>query len=384
MARFERISVHWAYPLGLGLLGAAALLGLGDFSLPSLALAGALLLLAGAAGYQLQARYQAARQSVQDVLAEHQQFGEAVAPVWSRHIESSREQMESAIAGLSARFAHIVDALDTAVHTASMETDVLESQDSGLVAVFHRAERELGDMIEAQKQAMSGMLNMLEKVEGLDQFTQELQDMALDVAKIAQQSNLLSLNAAIEAARAGDLGRGFAVVAKEFRMLANMSGDTGRNIAAKVGVISTAISDASHVVRESVQQREDRVQASEATVRGVLGEFRKVTDSLQRSSSLLKSESVAIQQEIGQSLVDLQFQDRVSQIMSHVKVNIEQLPQFLQDHYSQMQDSGVATPLDPEVLLSALKKTYVMADQHAIHSGATVGQASSDNEIRFF
>jgi methyl-accepting chemotaxis protein len=239
-------------------------------------------------------------------------------------------------------------------------------------------------VIASQNAAVSGMQVMLEKVEGLDRFTQELQGMAQDVAKIAQQSNLLSLNAAIEAARAGDLGRGFAVVAKEFRMLSNLSGDTGRNIAAKVSVISAAIADASSLVRDSVAQRDNRVQASSSTISAVLQDFRSVTDGLQRSSSLLKDESVSIQNEIGQALVQLQFQDRVSQIMGHVKSNIEQLPVFLQGHHDQYLQTGVLEPLDPEVLLGALKKTYVMADQHAIHSGVTVGQASADNEIRFF
>ena len=251
-------------------------------------------------------------------------------------------------------------------------------------ASYRDAARDLGAVIASQNAAVSGMQAMLEKVEGLDRFTQELQDMAQDVAKIAQQSNLLSLNAAIEAARAGDLGRGFAVVAKEFRMLSNLSGDTGRNIAAKVGVISSAIADASSMVRESVEQRDGRVQASTSTISTVLQDFRSVTDALQRSSGLLKDESMSIQNEIGQALVQLQFQDRVSQIMGHVKSNIEQLPVFLHSHHDRYLQSGVLESLDPEVLLGALKKTYVMADQHAIHGGAMVSQASSDNEIRFF
>ena len=384
MPRIETSRAQWAYPLVLGVVAAAAVLLAGGLSALSLGLALALLLLASAAGYQLTASHATLRASMDHSIADQKRFGDEVAPVWSRHIESSREQMDTAVAGLSERFAHIVDSLDAAVHTASLETETLDDADKGLMAVFNRAEQDLGAMLEAQRAAMGGMLEMLEKVEGLDRFTKELQDMALDVAKIAQQSNLLSLNAAIEAARAGDLGRGFAVVAKEFRMLSNLSGDTGRNIAAKVQVISTAIADATGVVRESVAQREGRVQASEATISGVLSEFRGVTDALQRSSSLLKDESLSIQNEIGQALVQLQFQDRVSQIMGHVKSNIEQLPVYLQSHHEQYLESGVLEPLDPEVLLGALKKTYVMADQHAIHSGATVAQASSDNEIRFF
>ncbi len=384
MMRLNAVRPQWGYPLALGVASSAAVLLVGGLTALSLGLAFGLLLLALVAGFKLKTSHQALRQSMERLMANQGHFGDEVAPVWSRHIESSREQMDTAISGLSERFAHIVDSLDAAVHAASLEAATLEDGDKGLVAVFNRAERDLGAVIASQNAAVSGMQAMLEKVEGLDRFTQELQDMAQDVAKIAQQSNLLSLNAAIEAARAGDLGRGFAVVAKEFRMLSNLSGDTGRNIAAKVGVISSAIADASSMVRESVEQRDGRVQASTSTISTVLQDFRNVTDALQRSSGLLKDESMSIQNEIGQALVQLQFQDRVSQIMGHVKSNIEQLPVFLHSHHDRYLQSGVLESLDPEVLLGALKKTYVMADQHAIHGGAMVSQASSDNEIRFF
>jgi len=53
---------------------------------------------------------------------------------------------------------------------------------------------------------LTGITTMLVKIQGLDRFTEELQEMAADVAKIAAQANLLSLNAAIEAARAGEMG----------------------------------------------------------------------------------------------------------------------------------------------------------------------------------
>ena len=384
MMRLNAVRPQWGYPLALGVASSAAVLLVGGLTALSLGLAFGLLLLALVAGFKLKTSHQALRQSMERLMANQGHFGDEVAPVWSRHIESSREQMDTAISGLSERFAHIVDSLDAAVHAASLEAATLEDGDKGLVAVFNRAERDLGAVIASQNAAVSGMQAMLEKVEGLDRFTQELQDMAQDVAKIAQQSNLLSLNAAIEAARAGDLGRGFAVVAKEFRMLSNLSGDIGRNIAAKVGVISSAIADASSMVRESVEQRDGRVQASTSTISTVLQDFRSVTDALQRSSGLLKDESMSIQNEIGQALVQLQFQDRVSQIMGHVKSNIEQLPVFLHSHHDRYLQSGVLESLDPEVLLGALKKTYVMADQHAIHGGAMVSQASSDNEIRFF
>lgn len=371
------------YPLMLGLAGAIAVLVAAGLNWLSAALALAL----AAAGLAL-TRHQAAqrralKQTIAGYLASQQQFGEQVAPVWSGHIETSREQMASAVTALSERFGGIVNRLEVAVHTANVETQNIDDGDKGLVAIYAHSKQELGAVIAGQTAAMASMNGMLVKVQGLNSFIEELKDMAKDVAKIAQQSTLLSLNAAIEAARAGDLGRGFAVVAKEFRMLATQSGDTGKRIAEKVAVISTAIVETCSVVQEAVKQRDSRVTTTEATINRVLTDFKDITDALQRSSTLLKDESVGIKSEIGQALVQLQFQDRVSQIMTHVLNNIEELPAFLQQQSAQYEETGELLPLQAQVLLTELKKTYVMTDQHVIHDGGKVAQ-KTDDEITFF
>jgi methyl-accepting chemotaxis protein len=369
----------------MAVVGAVVMVVVGDAHVE--AIVGAIALVAGGiwTGRELAIRDAAVKAALQQMVTEQQEFGAAVAPVWGGHIESSREQMDTAISDLSLRFAGIVDKLGETLQTASMETTTSNSQgvDTSLIAIFERAERQLSGIIEGQKASMNSMSIMLEKVQGLDRFTGELQDMAYEVAKLAQQSNLLSLTAAIEAARAGELGRGFAVVAKEFRMLANQSGDTGRNIAAKVGVISAAIADACEVVRDSVEQRDARVEATTSTIDQVLTEIRDVAGGLERSGALLKDESVAIQSEIGQALIQLQFQDRVGQILGLLKANIEHWPTFMEKRLQAFGESGDVGPLEAQEFLDELKKTYVMKDQHVVHSGGTA-QAPADDEITFF
>jgi methyl-accepting chemotaxis protein len=385
MKQMHAFRAALVYPIGLAVGGAVAMLVVGDAHLEAI-ICSVILVAAGVAVGMTQLGHQKAAQLAKDqFMADQQRFGEEVAPVWGGHIESSRSQMETAISELSLRFAGIVDKLGETLQNASLETSNQGGQgnDTSLIAVFGRAEQELSEIIEGQKTAMSSMAIMLEKVQGLDRFTSELQNMAHDVAKIAQQSNLLSLNAAIEAARAGDLGRGFAVVAKEFRMLANQSGDTGRNIAAKVGVISAAIAEACDVVRDSVEERESRVQKTEGTIQHVLTEIREIAGGLERSSELLKVESVAIQSEIGQSLIQLQFQDRVSQILNLLHTNIDHWPNYLQRRQDQYAQDGHVPPLDPNEFLDELKKTYVMKDQHMVHAGGAT-QAPADDEITFF
>jgi len=379
----DRPYAQLLYPSALGIAGAAAILVAGGWNWSAASLAGLLGMAGIGLGLRMAAMQAALRQTLDAYLAGQQQFGEAVAPVWSAHIESSREQMESAIAALSGRFSGIVDKLDEAVHASGLATETIEDSGQGLAAVFARSEQELNAVIASQKMAMAGMAGMLEKVQGLDGFIEELQDMAADVAKIAAQSNLLALNAAIEAARAGEMGRGFAVVAQEFRMLSTQSGETGRHIAEKVGSISAAIIATCRTVQESVKQEDAAMLTAETTIGTVLADFRAITDALLRSSTLLKNESIGIKSEVGEALVQLQFQDRVSQIMSHVKGNIERLPGFLQQHRQQYAQAGALQPLDPQVLLAELKETYVMADQHLIHGGGKAVQ-KNDTEITFF
>lgn len=371
------------YPGALGLFGAFSILITGGLGWLPVILAMTMVLACFGLGLKLAARERDLLQTFDHYLVGQHQFGEQLAPIWSGHIESSRQQMGSAITSLTSRFSGIVEKLDVAVRASELETHAIEDSGKGIVAVFVRSEKELGAVITTQKQAMGSMTNMLEKVQGLNHFIVELQAMAADVARIAHQTNLLALNAAIEAARAGELGRGFAVVAKEVRMLSIQSGAAGKRITDTVGVISAAIIDTSRLVMESVKKEDRSMLTAEAMIEQVLAEFKAITDALQRSSTLLKKESVGIKAEIGEALVQFQFQDRVSQIMSHVSNNVGQLPEFLQKNHLQYTQSGHLKPLDASDLLDVLKETYVMADQHLIHQGGRV-DIKNETEITFF
>ena len=374
------------YPAALGLCGGVFVLISGGLGWLPVLLA---VVLAGAGvalGLRLVAAQKAVQQSIEVYLTGQTDFGDQVVPVWQGHIESSREQMETAVNALSVNFAGIVDKLDSALQSASAETSSIENSSNGLSAVFERSEQTLERLISTQDAAMRGMENMLEKVQGLDQFIGELHNMAADVARIAQQTNLLALNAAIEAARAGELGRGFAVVAKEFRMLSTQSGETGKRIAEKVNIISAAIVDTCTVVRESVAKEDSSTEVAHTTIRTVLTDFKTIIDAFERSSTLLKNESIGIQSDVTEAMVQMQFQDRVGQILTQVNKNLDRLPIILLEQLEAYAQNRVLQPMDPQHLLAEMQKTYVMADQHVIHQGGKVEQSkpSNNTDISFF
>ena len=363
-------SVTFWSPTGVGALGSVAVLVAGGVTATSATLATVLVALGAFSGWRATLRKNRNLHShLEEFLAGQRQFGEKVTPVWVGHIGNSRQQMESGITALTERFSEIVQRLEHTVDTAGQATASTEGQD--LVSVFQRSQDELTQVLSSQTAAMTSMAAMLDKVQSLNQFTKQLEDMATDVAKIASQTNLLALNAAIEAARSGEHGRGFAVVAKEFRMLSQQSGETGRRIAQMVAVISEAITSTCSAAQSSVRQEDDSLRTSQERIVSVMDNFRSITSGLQTSTDLLKNESMAIHADIGDVLLNLQFQDRVSQILTQVESNITHIPAYFEKHEQECLATGHLEPLDAEGFLAEMRKSYVMKDQHLAHDRKT-------------
>ncbi len=310
-----------------------------------------------------------------------QALSEEVLPVWQRQIELGRSQMESAVYELTGQFAGIVRNLETAVAASDTAAGELDGGGS-TVSVFTSCEAQLSEVVESLKAAMDNKQIMLGEVSGLLDFIVELKQMAADVRGIADQTNLLALNAAIEAARAGEVGRGFAVVADEVRKLSNLSKETGTRISAKVETISNAISTAVRAADHTASSESQSVTRSEQAIESVLSDFRQVTEGLIESSGILRTQSAGIKDEISQAMVQLQFQDRVSQVLSHVRDNIGAMPARIDHSVAGLQQGQGFLPLDTRQLLLELESTYAMAEERTVHSGSS-SQAQED-EITFF
>ena len=371
--------------LGLGLAAAIAVWAASGGRWNAWALLTALLFtIAGGLIDRQRGRKQAGLQgATADYLAGTDRLGQDLLPVWGAHIEASRAQMEDAIAALSQRFGGIVGRLDSALTASAQDGD------QGLAGVFEHSQRELQGVLDSFRAAMADSAVMHADVQNLNRFVDELQTMAAEVAGIAAQTNMLAINAAIEAAHAGEWGRGFGVLAQEVRKLSAMSGETGRRMAEKVQVISQAIHAARESAEASARQEAAAMVTSEASISQVLEKFRDVTEALEASADVLKRESIGIQGEIVESLVQLQFQDRVSQRMTHVRHNIERLPALLADSRERYEQSGALVAVDAGALLGELESSYAMADERVTHKSqhaAPVSAAAStpSDEVTFF
>ncbi len=373
-------------PLGLGLAGAAWSLGQGGSTAGGIG--GALLLaLAGAAGAWyvrqhsrlLQERLAAAlaagargeaeeRQRQAGLTAQVHSIEGHILPIWRKQLTLVGEQTETAIAALSSRFAGIVDGLEASARASDA------SVGGNLLQTLEHSRRELDALLATLAGLLANKRRMLEEIGRLAAFTDELDAMAQGVGRIAGQTNLLALNAAIEAARAGDAGRGFAVVADAVRELSNESAGTGRRIADKVQLVNEAIHGALQAADQGALADEQALGQAQHSVAGILEGFQRVTGDLADTANTLRRQHQGIQQEVAESLVSLQFQDRIGQMLGHVRQDMERLERHL---------ATGPKHLDAQDWLDNLASTYTTAEQHAVHGGKS-SQAPADSDITFF
>jgi methyl-accepting chemotaxis protein len=393
----KQITYNWIYPLFPAVLGALSLLFVAGMGVLSLAVA-PMLIAAGVVSAMLLAKRNAS--AMQAALGEREQtmreqfrseieafFGglsgleSAITSLWVKQIETGRSQTEQAIFELTSRFSGIVVKLAETVKASSMSAESADSS-QGLVAVFNHSETRLQAVIAALLEVIGRGDKLLKEVGSLVPFVDELKGMAISVDSIAGQTNLLALNAAIEAARAGEAGRGFAVVADEVRSLSNKSSETGKKIAERVLTISTAIHTAFDSAKKSGEQDAAAKSMAESAIHEVLNNFRLVTKDLEDAAASLRASSEGIKAEVAESLVQLQFQDRVSQILCHVKDNINAFPAYLQQGEQRFREQGRLQAIDWSGLLQQLEQSYATTEEKSNHSG-TNAEAAED-EITFF
>ena len=310
-----------------------------------------------------------------------EQAGTQLLPVWARQIETVRSQTEAAIVALSSQFAGIVSQLDEAIRIAGQVAGE-SAGDQGVAAIFASSEQALLDVVETLRIVLDERVTLMRELNGLMGFTAELDQMAHDVARVAAQTNLLALNAAIEAARAGEQGRGFAVVADEVRQLSQLSGTTGKRIGEKIKVINDAITSAFSTGEASSERDGRAVATAENTIREVLADFQLMADGMAEAGVQLRESSANLQSQAADAIVQLQFQDRSSQILSHVCTSIDAAADAFNEVSQQYADDSVLRSPDVEALLEGLEQSYAMAEERHNHSG-TQGDAANGG-VTFF
>lgn len=158
-----------------------------------------------------------------------------------------------------------------AQHSAEVARQSLAAADSGLQAV----QNAIGGMNTIREQIQETS----KRIKRLGESSQEIGEITELISDITEQTNVLALNAAIQAASAGEAGRGFSVVAEEVQRLAERSADATREIAALVRTIQTDTQDAVAAMERSTQGVVEGARLSDAAG-SALGDIDRVSRRL--------------------------------------------------------------------------------------------------------
>ena len=305
-----------------------------------------------------------------------------VVPLWRQTIDGGRENMEVAVTELSQRFDAIAGHLDVALN--SNDDHAIQRKEASVKEITLSTKEAFEELWSSLDESAERDSETFRMIEALEQHTASLVSFSDEVKGIADQINLLALNAAIEAARAGEAGRGFAVVAEEVRKLAGQSSKTGDEIVAVVtevkNQVSGAIRQAKQNFEASQQAREENQSTINRTISGINQRVSSIADDAQALMQL-KSD---VEWQVRDVIIQLQFQDQLSQVLSHVTEALEELESLLATRDGDDREGFVR---DASELLQRMKSRATTAFERDIFEGRSAtpdGHHAETSELTFF
>lgn len=182
-------------------------------------------------------------------------------------------------------------------------------------------------VIENSRTAMS----LVELTDKITTQMREVKGMLGEIEGISKQTNLLALNAAIEAARAGEAGRGFAVVADEVRDLSGRTAHFSLQIRNSLTKMQGSVDEAELAINRMAAQDMTFALTSKTDVEHAMAGIEAMNDITGNAVAELNAIAEDVSTAVGNAVLSLQFQDMVTQLLEHTGKRVELLRGVLKD-----------------------------------------------------
>lgn len=183
-------------------------------------------------------------------------------------------------------------------------------------------------------------MNMANTMDDVVNEMDQVVALLTDVKSIADQTNLLALNAAIEAARAGEAGRGFAVVADEVRKLSQHSNKFGDEIKIVVSSAREHIEQAQEAIGRMASKDMNKAIESKENVEKKLDQVTRLNMSIEERVGHINGLAGEMKQNVGTAIRSLQFEDIVTQLIDHTRDRTDWLGHILMEIQDSLVDHG--------------------------------------------
>lgn len=221
------------------------------------------------------------------------------------------------------------ECIQTLIKVGKSEDNQEEQYSAAMKLFADNTGKTLSKFINTTVEMSASSMELLQKVNTIAEELPLVVSALKDIDQISSQTNLLALNAAIEAARAGEAGRGFAVVADEVRALSNRSSGFSESIQSKIKSICNRIEDLSEGVKILASQDVTYIMDSKRYMQDALKKIIEKAESDEEVTERLDGISTRLEDSIHNAIRALQFDDINSQNITFTNETLAFLSQEL-------------------------------------------------------
>lgn len=280
-----------------------------------------------------------------------------IVPVWKRQVDAAREHSARSAESLLESFGRLSSQIDGVLR---VDEDGTKLGMGAIERVLQLHKPQLDRLLATTRETVRDRDQILEVMDSVSDSLDEMVQLSKDVQAIARATHILSLNASVEATRAGEAHGGFNVIAGEIRDLAGASRHAGTGIASRVGALKERLQAVALEARRHQCDEEDLGLRAEEDARTVIAALIDTMMKVTRSSRQIHTAGREMQADLERIFVGLQSQDRMSQMLDAVTKDMDRFA----DWTSGADDEAAASPRQ---WLDRLEAGYTMEDQRSTH-----------------